>query len=168
MYPWCQWPGLLLLLLPSPPSKWAWNWRLLIEGSPTLSVSPLLWTEQVSGFFIPQTHNLWSLSHSCTHCLPSMATRLYQGPKLWVEYFCLSSYTFAYRGCKCCCPSLIPRISPPPVFDRLQYAKTQKLEAGEAWEWGYCRCILFVQHNNGYNWRILANPKEQHWQYQSI
>ena len=35
--------------------------------------------------------------------------------------------------------SLVPRPSPAPVFDRLQYAKTesaQKLEPGKAWERG--------------------------------
>ena len=48
---------------------------------------------------------------------------------------CLSQY-----------PSLVPRSSPAPIFDRLQYAKTdpflhtasdRELKAGKAWERGY-------------------------------
>ena len=41
--------------------------------------------------------------------------------------------------------TLVPRLSPAPVFDRLQYAKTehaasdQKLEPGKAWERGQVR-----------------------------
>ena len=48
--------------------------------------------------------------------------------------------------------SLVPMTSPAPVFDRLQYAKTeppflhtlsdQKLGAGKAWERGYYLVIV--------------------------
>ena len=47
--------------------------------------------------------------------------------------------------------SLVPRPFPPPVFDRILYAKTegdQKLEAGTAWERGY----------RGYIYSLVPRP----------
>ena len=49
-------------------------------------------------------------------------------------------------------PSLIPRPSPAPVFDCLQYAKTdtasnQKLEPGKAWKRGYPKPRLINNHD---------------------
>ena len=37
-------------------------------------------------------------------------------------------------GCMSVLLASFPDLPPPPVFDRLQFASNQKLEAGEAWE----------------------------------
>ena len=62
-----------------------------------------------------------------THSLPSMATRLYQDPKLWVVYFACQGTLFAYRSCKCYRVSLIPR---PSRLQFLIVCSIQKLGMG--------------------------------------